>query len=112
MESLYGDHDMLYIVEEVNPKRSKETVSRRLHKLTEEVGEVAEAYLSTTSPTNLKGKTEEDILEESVDCAIMALDIALTYGSRDEVVAMFDEKIAKWEDQMARKVVVTGEESP
>jgi NTP pyrophosphatase (non-canonical NTP hydrolase) len=47
-------------------------------KLAEEYGEFVQAYLSTTSSTNKKGLTWDDVREEICDVVIVAIDILLT----------------------------------
>ncbi|RYF12185.1 MAG: hypothetical protein EOO77_17865 [Oxalobacteraceae bacterium] len=66
------------MVREVNPYRSPDNLQRRLLKVLEELGESAEAYLSTSSPHNYKNKTWLDYREESVDTLIVLIDVALT----------------------------------
>lgn len=65
-------------VEKANPQRTVANINRRLIKMLEELGEVSEAYLNSTSTNNLKGKTWNDVKEEAVDTLIVAIDIALT----------------------------------
>src|ERR1035437_1704852 len=65
-------------VEQANPQRNSANLNRRLHKMLEELGELAEAYLNATSKNNLKGKTWADVKEEAVDALIVAIDIVLT----------------------------------
>src|ERR1019366_3479816 len=65
-------------VEQANPQRNPANLNRRLHKMLEELGELAEAYLNATSKNNLKGKTWADVKEEVVDVLIVAVDIVLT----------------------------------
>lgn len=69
---------LVKMVNEANPERDSTTLNRRLLKVLEEIGEVSEAYLSTTSATNYKNKTWLDYREEAVDTLIILLDIALT----------------------------------
>lgn len=61
-----------------NESRNFSTVNRRAVKMLEEIGEVAEAWLNVTSPSNGKAKTWDDVREEIADCLIVALDIAWT----------------------------------
>lgn len=67
-------------VRETYPEtRTALTITRRLLKTLEELGETAEAFLCVTSENNPKGKSWEDVREEAVDTLIMLIDCALTY---------------------------------
>lgn len=74
-------------VKEVGSARSSDNLERRLCKLYEELGELSEAYLGVTCPSNLKNKTIDDLREEAIDCMIVALDCALTQVDNSTVVA-------------------------
>lgn len=89
-------YNILKEIQEANPKRSKNNIGRRIRKAMEELGEVSEAELSVTSNLNKKNKSWEDVLEESVDVAIVAMDIALTDNSFEDVENMFKRKLNKW----------------
>lgn len=65
-------------IRESNPERSADTLSRRLMKILEELGETSEAFLSRTSANNYKKKTWDDYREEAVDTLIVMLDVGLT----------------------------------
>jgi hypothetical protein len=66
------------LVQAANPTRSPANLSRRVVKLFEEIGEVAEAWLNVTSESNGKAKNWADLHEEIADCLIVALDIEWT----------------------------------
>lgn len=70
--------NIIALIRDANPGRSQSTYGRRLIKLSEEVGEHAEAYLNVTSAGNGKGKTWDDVREEAADILIVAVDVALT----------------------------------
>lgn len=70
--------NIIELIKSANPARALSNTKRRLLKITEEKGEVAEAVLNVTSPYNGKNKTWDDVREELVDCFIVAADIALT----------------------------------
>ena len=70
--------EIIELIRAANPKRSMPSLPRRFMKLTEELGEVAEAYLNVTSKANDKCKTWDDVREECADVLIVAFDIALT----------------------------------
>jgi NTP pyrophosphatase (non-canonical NTP hydrolase) len=70
--------DIADLVKQTNPERHASTLGRRCIKLLEELGEVSEAWLNVTSPTNGKGKSWDDVREEMADCLIVALDIVMT----------------------------------
>ncbi len=70
--------ELVAIVENVNPHRSVSNLNRRLLKITEELGETSEAYLSVSSPHNYKNKSWNDFREESIDVLIVLIDVALT----------------------------------
>ena len=65
-------------IRDANLTRNADNIVRRLIKLQEELGEHAEAYLNVTSAGNGKGKTWNDVREESADLLIVAVDVALT----------------------------------
>jgi len=89
-----------------NRERNIGTLIRRIGKLSEENGELWEAYLNVTSLNNGKKKTWEDVREESIDLAIVALDVVATRlpideGKTDkeiqtEIVAVIEAKLKKW----------------
>jgi hypothetical protein len=96
-------------VQQIGSGRNTDNLDRRLMKAGEEYGELLEAHLNATSAANPKNKNHMDMVEEAVDLAIMALDIALTKPedwlmSDDEwragVKAMFTVKMDKWEKQV------------
>lgn len=70
--------EMIRDIERANVERNFTTVPRRLMKIGEELGEVAEAFLGVTSLSNPKGKTLHDLREEVADVMIVAIDTALT----------------------------------
>lgn len=72
-------NQFLIAVQNASKTRAWATTWRAIMKLFEEVGELSEAYLGSTSQTgNYKNKTPADVREEAVDTAILALHIALT----------------------------------
>ena len=91
-------------------ERGTRNIERRLAKATEELGELAEAVIDVTSHHHSKGKSPEDIMEEAVDLAIVAVDIALTRigvandvddnEMREMVELMFGRKLNKWQKQV------------
>ena len=60
-----------------NPNRSVDDITRRLIKVLEELGEIAEAYVNVTSEYNGKNKSWDDVREEIVDVLILSIDISL-----------------------------------
>ena len=102
--------DFLARVEKANTPRAFATMARRIIKIGEELGELGEAFLvSTTTAPSRKVKTYADVREEAIDVAIVALDVALTpmpgeeamtpEQIRNEVMATLDIKLAKWAAQ-------------
>ena len=77
----------------------KKTLSQRVLKLGEELGELAEAALSSEEAPgcSYKGLTDDDVAEEAVDVAQIALSIALMFYTEEEVEALMDRKLLKWE---------------
>ena len=90
----------IYNIED--PERNFNNVGRRIIKLSEELGELSEAYLSYTNPNSYKNKQYEDIIEEAVDCAIVSLDILVTLIKEDKQLAytVFEKKLNKWRKQL------------
>lgn len=74
--------DIIAQVASANPQRCKTSLDRRIIKLIEELGEIAEAFLSVTRVCPKK-KTWADVREEAADVLIVAIDIALTLQPND-----------------------------
>ncbi len=112
--------DLLYEIYSANPNRDVKTISRRIIKLQEEIGEVSEAYLYSTTENNTKGKTWDDVREEAIDTVIIGLDIALTCFPLDddkspaeieeEVIKVFERKLNRWRKQLSEKEDATQNE--
>lgn len=117
MKDLGWLYDQIF---DANPERSTQTLIRRIGKLAEEYGELWEAYLNVTSSHNGKGKTWDDVREEGVDVAIVALDIVATRlptdegkteeEMREEIIAMVNKKLAKWKVSSTAKTDAVSEE--
>ncbi len=100
--------DIINAIYEANPNRTHTNLVRRILKLSEEMGETAEAYLNVTSASNGKKKTWDDVREELADCVIVALDCAMTPMpdqegiTKDAIMAQFSDeitaKLAKWKN--------------
>lgn len=74
-------------------------------KLSEEVGELAQAILSSQrlSGAEYKGLSVEDVKEESVDVIICALSIFLkSGGSLQDLQNLIDLKCHKWEQKQSK----------
>jgi NTP pyrophosphatase (non-canonical NTP hydrolase) len=75
-------------------------------KLSEETGEVSQAYLGVSGSKNVSkssSATYEGILEECCDVVNVAVDIINSLGFPDEVVkAMFDKKLNKWKSKVEK----------
>ena len=94
-------------VYDANRERTLRTLGRRFGKIGEENGEIWEAYLNVTSLNNGKDKTWENVREEMVDLAIVAIDVLATrlpidHGKTDEevqaeIMKIIEMKLAKWE---------------
>lgn len=108
--------DVILAVDAANPNKTYENLARRIIKLGEEFGELSEAYLNASKgPGNHKGKTWDDVLEEAVDTAIVAIDVATTippdrnYSSeehRKAIEELFKVKLQKWLDNDRKSRVV------
>lgn len=104
--------DTIEAIRIANLERTFDSLSRRLHKLSEEKGEASEAYLSVSSAFNYKSKTWDDFREELVDVMIVAADILwLDYPDetgvtpeqkREYINGMFAKKLQKWSDSKKR----------
>lgn len=111
--------DILKTIDAANPTRSFANFSRRLHKLTEEFGEVSEAYLGITSDYNPKAKTVDDLREELADLLIVAGDLFSTRLPGEEGlseaefqksnIAMVEKKLNKWQAGRAKAPTNTAE---
>lgn len=80
-----------------NSHRDPEAVTwGRLAKITEEAGEVIEAYIGATGQNPRKGKTHSrhDVLEELLDVAVTALGVVEHLrGHRGDSLVLLDRKI-------------------
>tara|TARA_R110000823_G_scaffold115491_2_gene238169 strand:+ start:381 stop:719 length:339 start_codon:yes stop_codon:yes gene_type:complete len=110
--------DILKQVEQEGNKRTIDNISRRIMKAGEELGELNEAFLSVTSPSNDKKHYWVDVIGEAVDVAIMGLDIALTpiNGLTTEkqeklVRSILVTKLQKWATQVEEGRSITVEKS-
>lgn len=85
-------------IHDLNTLEPKNLLEKTL-KASEELGELSEAVLSSSSVSGnkYKKKTKDDVAEEAVDLAIMSLSIALDIKNIDEVKSLFDIKINKWQ---------------
>lgn len=75
--------DIFDAVKISNPSRTNKKLWRAIMKISEEAGEVAQAYLSVTSDVNLKKKTWDDVRTEIVDVMFASLD-AIVMAMPDE----------------------------
>lgn len=70
-----------------------------LAKVAEEHGELARAYLQLRNMRSREGKTKDqirkNIVEECIDVAIVAIELALRYGDEDEALHYLHLKLAK-----------------
>lgn len=99
---------------EANPERNYSSMSRRLIKVMEELGEASEAYLNITSSYNGKNKSVDDFREELVDCMVVIVDCLLTKlpGEEDmtsesieaNILEILDTKLAKWANNKKNQV--------
>ena len=94
---------LIEMVREVNPGRKHSNLNRKLIKVAEEIGEIAEAYLNVTSSFNGKNKTWADVREEIVDVLILAIDISLTPWPTQDTphnlrTAVFDLGLSNYND--------------
>src|SRR6185437_5449114 len=78
MDSMKDIETIIEHVAEANPDRNLANLNRRVIKLFEELGELSEAYLASTSSHSYKERTWNDVREEAADVLIVAIDIALT----------------------------------
>ncbi|MBB1252882.1 hypothetical protein H3146_05810 [Streptomyces sp. OF3] len=83
---------------------SDHETAMRLMKLTEETGEVMQAYIGTTGQNPRKGTTHSraDVADELVDVIVTAA-VAL-HGFTDDPAALFADKLGR----IAARVGVTG----
>lgn len=112
---------MYDVVVDANRERSLETLIRRMGKLGEEYGEAWEAFLNVTSAQNGKDKNWEDVREEFIDIAIVALDILATRlpiddgktdeELNDEIIAITKTKLKKWEHAKTCRTDAVSEDS-
>lgn len=83
----------------------KKSLMERALKLSEEVGEVSQAVLSSSNVCGCgyKEKTKEDIVEECLDVIIVASSIiSQSYDNEinmDEIVNIYKKKLKKWEEK-------------
>lgn len=108
MENVFLN-DLLFKVMQVSSKDGG-TLSDRVIKITEEVGEIASGYGTYSgykSPKKPTSKVEalENVREECIDTIIVALDILTRDFDMDEheFYAAFNEKCQAWEEVIRRK---------
>ena len=94
-------------IDKANPYKGYGNIERRGLKLGEEAGELADALLDATKPGGMTQKNIEHVIEEAADTLIIAVDIALTFGTREDLSQMIDKKLEKWKTQIAEKRDVT-----
>lgn len=92
-----------YEVREVSMLETKLLTERGL-KLTEEVGELAAEILKFKGLKGSKGKSKNQILKdlhlEAIDCMLMAMDILVHTGAKDENIrAVMNSQLKKWKKQ-------------
>jgi NTP pyrophosphatase (non-canonical NTP hydrolase) len=83
-------------------KREKKSLSDRLVKLTEEVGELAAEILKYQGKKGCNGKSKKQVLAalhlEGVDVMLMAMDILVHTGATEKIIAKIMKKqLNKWE---------------
>lgn len=111
---------ILEMVQKTNQNRSHKNLIRRILKLSEEMGEVAEAYLNVTSKDNGKEKTWDDVREELVDVLVVVCDVVLTPMPDQEdltpeeieeiIQNVLAAKLGKWKRKMDSSSSSTDEE--
>ena len=83
----------------------KKSLVERTLKLSEEVGEVAQAVLSYSNACGCgyKNKSKEDIIEECLDVIIVASAIiSQNYDNKidiENIKKIYNEKLEKWKDK-------------
>jgi len=112
--------DLVALIQGAPGPRLIRNLSRRLIKLMEEVGELAQAYLMVSSRCNPKRKTWAQVREEALDAMIIAADIAMTplpgenrsdlESVRARVEAIVERKIRKWRRKHSGRKEVTLDE--
>lgn len=109
------DYDPVRDIFLCDPNRSKSNLHRRGIKIMEELGEVAEAYLSVTSMDNTKDKSWNDVREELIDVVNTALDCAFTPLNPGETpeeaykktIAMLKHKNQRWREKLETGQTIT-----
>lgn len=85
-------------------KQDKKSLSEKVLKCTEELGELAKVALpyDNAFATNHRFSTRENILEESVDLILCALSVAYDQEfTHDEIETMMSRKAEKWQGLQA-----------
>jgi len=96
--------DAVDLIAQANPMRSTANLDRRLIKMLEELGELAEAFLSVTSEHNDRNKTWADVQEEAVDVLIVATDIALTPLNEDQDAQAVQQRLIAYTQNNAHLI--------
>lgn len=91
--------NILSAIKSINKNETK-TIEEKVLKATEEIGELAEAVLSSSNKSGsaYKNKSIEDIVEEAIDLAIISQSIALDVSSVEGIEDIYKKKLQKWED--------------
>lgn len=101
MAKNFISEEMYQKIEELNKLDTLNgaTLADRIIKLSEECGEVAQAYLKSCA-LGSKSAENSNIMEECTDVLNVTLAILTELGvSDEEVKIMFEKKIEKWENK-------------
>lgn len=103
MAKNFIDYELL---ESLSASDAGVALHNKVIKLSEETGEVAQAYLGASGSRNVSkssSATYEGILEECCDVINVAVDIINNLGFSDEAVkTMFDKKLNKWKSKVEK----------
>lgn len=90
-------------LEELSEVDSVVPLTNKIIKLSEEVGELSQAYLKYIGSKNFSvsaGNTKAHVLEELCDVMNVSIDILNKMGFDDsEALEMFERKLNKWEEK-------------
>ena len=85
--------------------KEKKTLTQRVLKLQEEVGEIAEAVLKEEMASGMgrKKKRKDEIPAECVDIILVAIDIFFSTGKKDaDLHKLLLKKAAKWQSKQSK----------
>lgn len=84
------NHDSIKKIINIKNNRSHDTLQRKIMKISEEIGELNEAYLQITSKNNYKNKNWNNVREELIDLLVITIDCLMTELPIDDNKSLYE----------------------